>query len=132
MESITCYSGQMTYRNNTMQDRVLEYVIWHWRNVGFGPTYRSIMDAVGYRSTASVYHLVKRMEREGLIVIGANGKGIRVISQDPRFCEHDWRVLGYGNPMPIVCANCDRQTEVEYDPPDPCPVTDLLKYTGAV
>jgi len=115
-----------------MRDRVLKYIIWHWKNVGSGPTYRSIRDAVGYRSTSSVHHLVKLMEHEGVVAVGANGKGVRVVSNDPRYCEHDWRVLGYTNPMPVICSKCDHQTEVEYDPPDPCPVTELLKYTGPV
>jgi SOS-response transcriptional repressor LexA len=112
-------------------DEVLEYIRWHWKNLGYAPTYRSIGKACDIKSTSTVQGYLNRLRWRGLISIGPKGQIIQPTNNgDVRYCDHDWRVLSLTNPMPIVCSACGHKTEVEYDPPENCDPTDLLKYTG--
>jgi len=111
----------------------LEFIKWHWKELHCAPSYRAIMQAVGYKSTSSVHVMLMRLKQRGLITFGAKNRNIRVVNTgDPKTCEHDWRVSKVANPLLIQCSFCHHRTEVEYNPPADAPLTDLLKYTGEV
>jgi SOS-response transcriptional repressor LexA len=122
-------SAEYAQRNK----RVLKYIGWYWERYGFSPSYRSIGKAIGVASTSTVYGIIKHLEQNGHIQRNPVNHTIRLLNTgDPETCRHDWRVRKVANPLKIECADCGRKTEVEYDPPKDCPLTDLLKYTGKV
>ena len=49
------------------RERVYQFIVKYMCDVGYAPTIREIMDAVGLMSTASVYTYLMRLERDGRI-----------------------------------------------------------------
>lgn len=120
-------------RSKNASDKIVKYIDWHWEQLGCAPSYREIGQACGLQSTSTVQVYLKNLERQGRITIGARGKNVRTVNDgDPRFCKHDWRVRKIANPMPLICADCKLETEVEYDPEGESEIVALLKYTGKV
>jgi len=112
-------------------DKIVKYISWHWENLGCAPTYRAIGEACDLKSTSTVQVYLKNLEKNGRITIGAKGKNIRLVNDgDPRFCNHDWRVLKIANPMPLKCADCHKTTEVEYTATRGSKIASLLRYIG--
>jgi len=111
----------------------IRFISWYWRERGFAPSYRTIAKALGYRSTSSVHRILAVLERRGRIVRNPENNSVKVVNgTEPETCEHDWRVSRFANPLPILCADCGRQTEVEFDTSPDCPPKERLKYTGSV
>lgn len=115
-------------------DKVVRYIRWYWQKFGFPPSYASIGKAIDVSSKATVYSIISRLERQGLIVREPINRRIRVVNNgDRETCDHDWRVRKIGKGVvTIICADCEFVTEAEYDPTPDTPLKDLLKYTGGV
>lgn len=51
------------------KERVYQFIVKYMCDVGYVPTIREIMDAVGLMSTSSVYRHLMRLEIEGRIKV---------------------------------------------------------------
>jgi repressor LexA len=49
------------------RERIYQYIIKYISNMGYSPTIREIGDAVGLKSTSSVYTQLLKLENEGKI-----------------------------------------------------------------
>jgi SOS-response transcriptional repressor LexA len=123
----------MRQRPPDADTNALDFIRWHWKELNCAPSYRAIMEAVGYKSTSSVHVMLMRLRQRGLITLGPKNKNVQVVNTgDPKSCDHDWRVSKIANPLLIQCSFCGHKTEVEYSPSADAPLTEFLKYTGYV
>lgn len=109
-----------------------EYIIWHEKEYGFPPSYRSIGKALGGVSTSTVYRVVAQLEERGRVERNPISGAVRAVNNgNPDFCRHDWRTKSSGRVLKLVCIACQHRTEVEYDP-DPKRPSTWLRYAGEV
>ena len=71
-------SGVRRTRSNTMKEKILTAITTYIQQHGYPPTVREIGEAVGLKSTSSVYHYLQRMDAAGIIALGNGPRAIRV------------------------------------------------------
>lgn len=56
-----------------LQTEVLEYIRQFINANGYAPTYREIAEGLGLSAISQAYKIVKRLEKENLIIISEHG-----------------------------------------------------------
>jgi len=115
----------------TSADEAVKYIAWHWRELGYAPSYRKIAKAIGIRSTSTIHVILGNLEKMGRVQRDDKGGNVRLVNDgNPDFCLHDWRVEA---PVPegyrVLCLYCNRRTEVVHHVNPNNPET-WLRYAG--
>jgi len=118
------------YTTRTGND-VVRYISWHWRQLGYPPSIRTIAKAVGITSTSTMQQVLKDLERQGKIMRDPYHRSVKVVNgKTPEVCEHDWRTKEpNGEIIKVICVACFRETEFEFHP-DPEQPSTWLRFMG--
>lgn len=112
---------------------VVRYISWHWKQLGYPPSIRTIGKAVGITSTSTMQQVLKDLERQGRIIRDPYHRSVKVVNhRNPEICEHDWRTSQANTGIiRLTCIVCFRETETEFHP-DPEQPSTWLRFMGEV
>jgi len=120
------------YTTRTGND-VVRYISWHWKQLGYPPSIRTIGKAVGISSTSTMQQVLKDLERQGKIIRDPYHRSVKVVNgKTPEVCEHDWRTQDTSaGIIRVICVACFRETEFEFQP-DPEQPSTWMRFVGEV